>query len=168
MSLATKSTEKCKAKKQTGFTLVEVVIALLLLGTTIGGMLSAFVMGRISTYNARYHAQAMNLIQAKAEELSADTYDKVQSEGPIETPLDYGPDKKWDTDDDLIGTLEVEVGDLYDQDADGETKEQEIDLDGDGKNDQCKPVRVSFAWSSLAYGGQKQMRISVDTMIAKR
>jgi hypothetical protein len=151
-----------------GFTLAEVVIALLLLGLSVGGMLTCFVMGRISAFHARYYTQAMNLLQAKVEELTAGDYAEVQDEGPREVVLDPGPDSEWGTSDDLMGILRVEVDDRMDLDGDGDTAEEEIDLNSDGTNDRCKPLHVELTWRCRSYGGDPSETASLDTLIAKR
>ena len=159
---------KLKTTENEGFTLVEVVIAMVLLGLVIGGMLTCFVMGRISTFQARYRTQAMSLIQAKAEELTAGTYDAIQSEGPISLVVDPGSDGVWGTGDDMTGTMTVEVADVNDLDFDGDTAEQEIDVDFDGQNDACKAVTIQLDWTCTSYGGDRSMSEKLDTLISKR
>jgi len=151
-----------------GFTLIEVAIAVVLLALIIGGMLTCFVMGRISTFQSRYRLQAMSLVRAKAEQLLADEYDDVQSEGPIDLVLDPGQDGQWGTDDDMNGTMWVDVADLLDLDGDNDTAEPEIDVNGDGQNDQCKAVSIRMDWTCPIYGSAKAMSTSMNTLIAKR
>ena len=157
-----------KPKNPKGFTLTEVIVALLLLTMATGGTLTAFLMGRVSSYHARYHAQAMNLLQAKVEELAAGSYKDVKDEGPLPAIIDPGLDLESGTKDDLLGSLWVQVNDRNDFDGDGNTAEQEIDLDGDGVNDPCKPVRVSLTWTSLSYGGDTPQIVSLETLIANK
>lgn len=151
-----------------GFTLTEVVIAVLLFGLTIGGLYTSFLMGRIATFRARYQAQAANLLQASLEQFSVGAYEDVQDQGPTDVTIDPGPDLEWGTDDDLIGQLRVEVDDRMDLDGDGNTAEEEIDLDGDGTNDPCKPVHVSLTWMCLSFGAERAVTVSLDTLIAER
>ncbi len=153
---------------EAGITLSEAVIALLLLGVTVAGMLTSFVMGRISASHARYHAQAMNQLQAEAEELTAGPYEDVGDQALTQVMIDPGPDLQEGTSDDLFGGLLVEVGDRFDLDADGDTTEEEIDVDGDGVNDPCKPVRVSLTRTFLSFAGPTSVTVSLDTLIAKR
>ena len=157
-----------KVTEKDGFTLVEVVIAIILLGLVIGGMLTTFVMGRISTYHARYRTQVTNLMQSTAEELTAGTYDEIQSEGPINLVIDPGGDGEWGTDDDMNGTMVVQVADVNDLDFDGDTSEQEIDVDLDGENDTCKTVTIRLDWVCTSYGGDRPMSARLDTLISKR
>ena len=157
-----------KVTEKDGFTLVEVVIAIILLGLVIGGMLTTFVMGRISTYHARYRTQATSLMQSKAEELLAGTYDEIQSKGPIDLIVDPGKDGEWGTGDDMNGTMVVEVADVNDLDFDGDTSEQEIDVDLDGQNDTCKAVTIRLDWFCTSYGGDRSMSARLDTLISKR
>ncbi len=146
---------------------MEVVVSLLLLGLATGGLFTSFLMGRISSYHSRYQTQAINLLQAKVEELAARAYDDVQDEGPVPVAIDPGSDLEWGTTDDLRGNLWVEISDHNDLDGDGEAAEEEIDLDGDGVNDPCKPVRVRLTWASLSYSGDAAMNASLETLIAK-
>ena len=159
---------KATARNQGGFSLTEVLVAVLLLGLTLGALLTSFLMGRVAAYRARYQAQGANLVQAKIEELSAGTYEAVQDEGPVEVTVDPGLDLEWGTADDLLGDLRVEVGDYQDVDGDGNRVEEEIDVDGDGENDSCKPVSVSLSWTCLSFGGDRTVTVFVDTLIAKR
>ena len=156
------------SSKHGGFTLTEVVIAVLLFGLTISALYTSFLMGRIATYRARYQAQAANLIQASLEQLSVGHYDNVQDQGPIDVTIDPGMDLEWDTDDDLVGQLLIEVDDRMDLDGDGDTTEEEIDLDGDGTNDPCKPVHVSLTWMCLSFGVERPVTVSLGTLIAER
>ena len=155
-------------ERRDGFSLTEVLIAVLLLGLAIGALLTSFLMGRVGAYRARYQAQSVNLVQAKIEALSAGAYEAVQDEGPVEVTVDPGLDLEWGTADDLLGELRVEVGDYQDLDGDGDRTEEEIDVDGDGENDFCKPVSVSMTWQCLSFGGDRSVTIFVDTLIAKR
>ena len=119
---------KTTSRRHSGFSLTEVVIAVLLFGLTIGALYTSFLMGRIATYRARYQAQAVNLLQANLEQLSVGPYDGVQDQGPTDVTIDPGLDLEWGTDDDLVGQLRVEVDDRMDLDGDGDTTEEEIDL----------------------------------------
>jgi len=159
---------RMKTIDKNGFTLIEVVVAVLLLALTIGGMLTSFIMGRIATYQARYNTQAANAIQLKVEELSAQLYDDVKSQGPIEYALDPGGDLEWGTDDDVSGQMWIIVEDRRDLDGDGDKSEEEIDVDGDGLNDPCKPVRVNVIWPCLTFSGEQNRLLSFETLIAKR
>ncbi len=156
------------SRNQAGFTLTEVVIALLLVGLATGSLLTSFLMGRVATFHARHHTQAMNLLQAKAEELMGGDYAAVQDEGPVSTPVDPGPDLIWGTDDDRMGSLRVVVADRVDLDGDGDFSEDEIDLDGEGENDPCKPVHLSLTWSCRGHGRDVPGQVSLDTLIARR
>ena len=159
---------KTISSDQRGFTLAEVVIAVLLLALVIGGMLTSFIIGRVSTFQSRYHTQAFNLLQAKAEELSVGAYEDVQDQDPTNVTIDPGADLTWGTEDDLVGTLEVDVADRMDMDGDGDSAETEIDLDGDGINDNCKPFHLDLTWESRSYGSSTQKTISLDSLIGKR
>jgi hypothetical protein len=156
------------SRKRAGFTLAEVAIAVLLFGLTVGGLYTAFLMGRVATYRARYQSQVINLLQAKVEQLWVGSYDAVLDEGPTNLTIDPGSDLEWGTADDLVGTLRVEVDDRMDLDNDGDTDEEEIDLDDDGVNDAIKPVHVSLTWQSFSFGGTRSQTVSLDTLIAER
>ena len=151
-----------------GFTLVEVVSAVLLLSLTIGAMLMSFIVGRVSIAQARQSTQVMNLIRAKTEELVSGSYSDVQDEESSQVVIDPGADGEWDTDDDLYGTIWVTVADIRDIDKDGDFDEQEIDADGDGLNDFCKPVNVVVTWTFRTCGIDTPKIASLDTLITKR
>jgi prepilin-type N-terminal cleavage/methylation domain-containing protein len=155
-------------RTQSGVTLVEVMIALLLLGLTIGGTLTSFVTGRISAFHARYHIQAMNVLQAKAEELAWGAYESVTDQDSTSVVLDPGPDLQSGTADDVLGELRVQVDDRMDLDEDGDTGEEEIDVDGDGINDRCKPVHLTLSWRYKSFGGFVSVTGPLHTIIAKR
>ena len=157
-----------KISRRDGFTLIEVIIAVVLLGLTIGAMLTSFVMGRVSVYKSRYYTQAVNLIQARAEGLTAGVYDDIRDEGPVDIIIDPGADLEWGTGDDLTGTLEVEVEDSLDLDGDGNTVEEQIDTDGDGVNDPCRPFRISLSWLSRSYGNDTWVTVFLDTVVSER
>lgn len=153
---------------KSGFTLTELVIAVLLFGLVVGGLYTTFLMGRLAMILARHQAQSTLLLQAKIEELYVGAYDDVKDQGPTEVTIDPGSDCEWGTDDDTVGQLQVIVQDLMDMDGDGDTAEAEIDLDGDGNNDNCKHVRVSLTWQSYSFGYDRTLTVSLDTLIAKR
>ncbi len=152
---------------QSGITLAEAMVALALLGLTVGGTLTSFVMGCFSATNARYSTQGINLLQAKVEELTAGLYEDVRDQGPSQVTIDPGPDLEWGTDDDALGDLRVEVDDRSDLDGDGDTVEEEIDVDGDGGNDRCKPVHVSVTRTCVSFGGRTSVTVHLDTLIAE-
>ncbi|MBN1919467.1 MAG: prepilin-type N-terminal cleavage/methylation domain-containing protein [Verrucomicrobia bacterium] len=141
--------------RKSGFTLVELAVAVLLFGLVVGGLCTTFLMGRVATYRARHQIQASLLLQAKLEELRAGSYEDVLDWGPVNVVLDPGRDIEWGTDDDLTGEIQVEVLDL-------------IDLDGDGEKDTCKLVRVTLTWQSYSLGGERTLSVFLDTLIAKR
>ena len=62
-------------------------------------------------------------------------------------------------------------------DGDNDTGEATIDVDGNGVNDcidfpactdpYVKPVRVSFVWRERLWGGDKNMTVSLDSLVAQ-
>lgn len=58
-----------RVNKKSGFSLVEVVVALVILGLAISGMLTAFVMSRRNVNFASRRIEALNLITERIENL---------------------------------------------------------------------------------------------------
>jgi len=54
--------------KRRGITLVEILISILILGISVGAMLGAFVIGRVSAQKAKHRIEAMNYARAAMEE----------------------------------------------------------------------------------------------------
>ena len=61
-----------KLKNRKGFTLVEAVVAVLILGTALGALLASFMMGRMSVAVAKHRTEAMNHARAAMELLKND------------------------------------------------------------------------------------------------
>ncbi len=67
----------------------------------------------------------------------------------------------------MTGTLSTTLQDFLDFDNDGNMVEALINVDNSGGNDTVAlPVRVSFVWSEYVMGQNKNMSVSVDTIIA--
>ena len=61
-------------KKNAGYTLAEVLVAVVISALVILPTLSSFLMGRIETDIAKHRTQAMNLIRARLEYLNSQGY----------------------------------------------------------------------------------------------
>ena len=87
-------------RQKKGFTLVEMVISVLILGLALGAMLGTFVMGRISATKAKHHIEAMNHARAAMEQYIHDGTTFTLPEGDIKSlngscsvvPSDYAAD----------------------------------------------------------------------------
>ena len=67
--------------KESGFTLVEVMVASFLTLLILGGLLMSFVVGRSSASIAKHKAQAMYLIQQRMEQFRSMEFDKLVATG---------------------------------------------------------------------------------------
>lgn len=70
-----------------GVTFIEVVISLLLLSITIGAMLGAFLIGRVSAARAKHRIVAINLCRDKIESVKALPYDQIGDQAGSEPNL---------------------------------------------------------------------------------
>ena len=149
-----------------GFTLIEVLFSSIVLAAVLSAMVGTFVLGRFSAAKARHHAQAMNLLREKVEELTSLPYANVVDEGPTAIILDSGLDVGSAVDD-IMGTLQVQVEDSLDLDGDADTVEEQIDVNGDGLNDLCKPVTVTMVWQENSLGGAQNVTEILRTFISQ-
>ena len=149
-----------------GFTMVEVLIcagfAVLLIGSSMAAFLGAGVTGSM----AKHRMEALQVVRGKMEEtkitLLASIVDSTST-----VSYDPGPDGAFGNGDDLQGTLGVSVRDWLDMDADGNTTETSIDINGGGNDPSVvKPVRVTFTWQEYILGMTKSLSVSVDTLVA--
>jgi type II secretory pathway pseudopilin PulG len=63
---------KNAGKNRRGITLVEALIAIIILALTFVAMIGVFVIGRVSVTKARHHSQAMNHARAAMEQVMGD------------------------------------------------------------------------------------------------
>lgn len=126
-----------------GFTLVEMVVSILILGIVAGAMIGTFMISKVSVVKAKYYIEVMNLLRGEIENLKNTPYVDIQSVAAQDITIE----------DNLVGQILVEVKDKDDFDGDGDTTEGAIDVDGDGTNDSCKPIYVTISWTSYTWGG---------------
>jgi len=154
-------------RNKSAFTLVEAVFCVMLLGITVGAMLGAFSIGRISVVKANHYIEAMNLLRQRMEEIKNLSYTNIVSVASQSIVISIGPDLTSGTADDLSGTILVEVVDKNDLDADNNTTETTIDLDGDGTNEACKPVYVTISWDSPLWTSNNIVSEELETLISE-
>lgn len=66
-------------RRNEGFTIAEVLVAVIISMLIILPTLSSYLMGRISTDVAKHRTQAMNLIRARLEYLNSEGYNYINS-----------------------------------------------------------------------------------------
>ncbi|MFH1837464.1 MAG: prepilin-type N-terminal cleavage/methylation domain-containing protein [Candidatus Omnitrophota bacterium] len=115
-----------------GMTLVESLVAMLILLFVITGMLSAFVVGKMSIYRTGNRAKAMNLLREQMELIKAQDLSTI--EGWIDDP--FPPE---DDVDDAVGG-----DDLID-----DTRTTTVQQDADGN----LIVTVTLNWAKKSWGG---------------
>lgn len=156
-----------------GFTLIEAVISILILGIVVGSMLGVFMVSKVSITNAKYYIEAMNLLRHKMEKLKDTPYGNIASAEAQDISIDIGPDLVRGTDptdpddDDLWGTILVEVKDKEDLDEDNDDTETTIDVDGDEIDDPCKPIYVTISWTNPTWGGGTSVSEELATLISE-
>ncbi len=135
-----------KARTQnSGFTLAEVLIAVILSALVILPMLTSFLMGRMSTDVARHRTQAMNLIRARLEYLNSKGYNYV-NQLPPEEQVEYISLDESEGDNALSCTRTTAV----------------TDVDGDD----LLEVEVTVTWNERRLGGEHTVSESVMTLLA--
>ena len=79
-------------KKNQGFTLLETVISVLILGIVITSTVGAFTIGRFMIASANDHAKALNLLRAEMEKIRGESYASLLGnvDSPIEEDIDSG------------------------------------------------------------------------------
>ncbi len=147
------------------YTLVEVMIALAISVTLFGSLIASFLAVKSLNTMARHKIQAVQIVRGQIENLKAGTFATIAN-GTQASAYDAGADGTFGTADDMQGTLSTTVQDLVDFDADGNTAETQINIDGTGGNDAVAlPLRVSFAWDEYVVGMRRSLSVSADTII---
>lgn len=70
---------KMSISNKKGFTLVEAVVSILILGITVISMLSALVMGREVIEKMKHRTKAMNLLRSRMEWVKEQSFSTVES-----------------------------------------------------------------------------------------
>lgn len=111
----------------------------------------------------------MEVVRGKVEALKKTVYANINNSTQT-VSLDAGRDGVFGTADDVQGTLTVAVQDFLDYDGDGNTTENRISVDSYGpggtNEDVAKPVRVTMTWTQKLLGQNRNLSVSVDTLIA--
>ncbi len=130
-------------RNKKGVTFIEIMISVLILSLSLGGMLTTFVMGRISVAKAKHRIEAFNLIQQKVEELRDTGYSSIPiGESSENVTIDNAGTVA--TVDDLIGQRKVIVtGSDY------------------------KEITVTITWTERKWGGSNQVSESVVTVVSQ-
>ena len=150
-----------------GFTLVEMVVSILILGIVAVTMVGVFMIARVSIVKVKHYMQVMNLLRLGMENQKNKVYGDIASVSAQPITIDIGNDAG-STSDDLVGQILVVVGDRDDLDGDGITAEAEIDIDGDSTNDSCKPIYVTISWTSHTLGvGSSSVSEELATLISE-
>lgn len=131
-----------------GFSLVEAMVSILLLGIVSSSMVGAFIVGRAGVIRASHYLEAMNLLRLRIEDIRNTPYDSIDSLECSGVSISLNPGLTGDTTDDFWGTIDIITSDVNDLDSDDNITEHEIDIDGDGINDAIKPVYVIISWDS--------------------
>lgn len=124
--------------KKVGFTLVEVVVAMLILSTVAAGMLAVFVVGRRSIGLAGHSAQALEFAREWAERLKGNVGGHLWS--PSDPDLDVGVDK----------STPALTGDLANLEGVRTYTVENIDADGDltfEPEEEYKRATVTVTWT---------------------
>ncbi len=151
-----------------GFTLVEVLMAITIVVSLFGSMITAFLGVKNINMFARHKMQALQVVRAQIENLKATPFANLANSTQANVPYDVGPDGIFGNADDLKGTLTTTLQDFLDMDNDGNTAENFINVDGQGGNDSvARPVRVTFTWNDSVLGQARSRSVSVDTLIAQ-
>ena len=127
-----------------GVTFIEIMISALILSISIGGMLTTFVMGRVSVAKAKHRIEAFNLIQEKVEIIRDTSYSSIVSESS--TPVTIDNAGTTGTADDLIGQRSV---------------------DWINYPNEPKEITVTITWTERKWGGSNQVSESVVTIVSQ-
>jgi Tfp pilus assembly protein PilV len=135
----------CRCGKE-GFALIETVIATLIMGITVGGLLSTFVMGRVNVAKAKHRMQATNIVQLQMEVFRNTQYGSIASQAS--TPVLLDNNGTTGTGDDLMAAIRTDVVEIFSG---------------------CKQVTVTLDWNELSSGGgESALSEQMVTMISQR
>lgn len=141
-------------KTNNGMTLVEVVVAILILGLTAGAMLGVFTISRMGTINAKNYIDGVNIAASRMEWLKGQDYSYLRSQAEaVSAPY---------TTDSTIVTLDMGS----DVDGDGDLANDGDELSG-RRITQMEPigfepsvsptkylqVTVTLTWNEYLIGG---------------
>lgn len=132
---------------QRGFTLIEVLIAMLLAAFLLTAVWFSFLHGSFNANSARHTAQAVDLCEAGIETVQAKTQGELQ---------------------DLLGSSVTEDLSLdYSEDKSAAIACNRTTTVSDSDNDGVCEVTVTVSWTERYLGGTKTRQITLDTQIAR-
>ncbi len=131
-------------RNEKGVTFIEIMISALILSLSLGGMLTTFVMGRISVAKAKHRIEAFNLIQEKVEEIKDASYGNIAVGTVTESNIiiDLGSSASGD---ELIGTRVTNVTTVT----------------------EGKQITVTITWTERKWGGSNQITESIVTIVSQ-
>ncbi len=143
--------------KLEAFTLVEIIIAAVILALVISGMFVVFKSGERFSIEDRQKLQAQNVARQVLEHLESLNFD--------DSKLTKGTNKDTSnliTKDTLTKEPHVEKPNCY-----YNVTEIEEDYDGDGKEDVvAKKIDVVYEWKSWEEGGEQLETVNLSTVIS--
>lgn len=128
-----------------GMTLIEVMMSVFVLITTLSVILTAFVIARMSVARARHKVEARNILRAKMEVIKNTAYGNIASSGPETIIINVGPDLIAGTTDDLLGARTVTIVD----------------------NNGYKKITGVLSWKEFGWGGNISVNETLVTYITR-
>jgi type II secretory pathway pseudopilin PulG len=142
--------------RRSGVTLVEMVVSILILGTTLGAMLGVFLISKVSVINAKYYTAVMNLARARMEDMKdqlSQDYNNTALRG-VSTVTPSYPYQISNTQVTIDGGRDLDGdGDFSDSDGDELTGSRITQVEPIGSPEQYLEVTVTITWSGYKWGG---------------
>jgi prepilin-type N-terminal cleavage/methylation domain-containing protein len=115
------------------FTLVEIIVAMLILGLIVGGMFAVFVGGKKIVIRAGHKTEAINLARQRMEELKSRAYASVdESPAPNPESISFSSgisaERRWTVDDTIFGGQAKQVTVTVTWTEAGSTKQREEEI----------------------------------------
>lgn len=130
-----------------GFSLVEVLVAVLIAAFLVTAVWTSFLMGSFNVNSTRHTAQAMHLCESRVDAMQARTQAELQS---------------------LLGnTISEQVSLDYSQDKSSAIWCTRTTTLADDDADNVYEVTVTVTWSERYLGGSKTRTVVLNTQIAK-
>ena len=130
-----------------GFSLVEVLVAILIAAFLVTAIWTSFLLGTFNVNSTRHTAQAMHLCESGVEAIQAKTQGELQS---------------------LLGqTISEQVSLDYSEDKSSAIACTRTTTVTDDDADNVYEVTVTVTWTERYLGGTKTRTVVLDTQIAK-
>lgn len=130
-----------------GFSLIEVLVAILIAAFLITAVWTSFLFGTFNVNSTRHAAQAMHLCEARVEAMQAKTQGELQS---------------------LLGSsIAEQVGLDYSEDKSSAIACTRTTTVTDDDADNVYEVNVTVTWTDRYLGGTKARTVVLNTQIAK-